>query len=63
MYKKHFKRPLDFLMALIGLVVLSPLMLAIAIMVSVKLGRPVIFKQLRPGLNERIFTPCTSSEP
>jgi len=54
--KKHFKRPLDFLMALIGLVVLSPLMLAIAIMVSVKLGRPVIFKQLRPGLNERIFT-------
>jgi len=56
MYKKHFKRPLDFLMALIGLVVLSPLMLAIAIMVSVKLGRPVIFKQLRPGLNERIFT-------
>jgi len=43
-------------MALIGLVVLSPLMLAIAIMVSVKLGRPVIFKQLRPGLNERIFT-------
>lgn len=56
MYKKHLKRPLDFLMALIGLVVLSPLMLAIAIMVSVKLGRPVIFKQLRPGLNERIFT-------
>jgi undecaprenyl phosphate N,N'-diacetylbacillosamine 1-phosphate transferase len=56
MYKKHFKRPQDFLMALIGLVVLSPLMLAIAIMVSVKLGRPVIFKQLRPGLNERIFT-------
>lgn len=56
MYKKHFKRPLDFLMALIGLVVLSPLMLAIAIMVSVKLGRPVIFKQLRPGLNDRIFT-------
>lgn len=56
MYKKHFKRPLDFLMALIGLVVLSPLMLAIAIMVSVKLGRPVMFKQLRPGLNERIFT-------
>lgn len=56
MYKKHFKRPLDFLMALIGLVVLSALMLAIAIMVSVKLGRPVIFKQLRPGLNERIFT-------
>ncbi len=56
MYKKHFKRPLDFLMALIGLLVLSPLMLAIAIMVSVKLGRPVIFKQLRPGLNERIFT-------
>ena len=56
MYKKCFKRPLDFMMALIGLVAISPLMLVIAILVRIKLGRPVIFKQLRPGLNERIFT-------
>ena len=56
MYQKYFKRPLDFIMALIGLVVLSPLMLIIAVLVRVKLGTPVIFKQPRPGLNEKIFT-------
>jgi len=56
MYRKYFKRPLDFIMALVGLVVLSPLLLIIAILVRVKLGSPVIFKQPRPGLNEKIFT-------
>lgn len=56
MYQKYFKRPLDFIMALIGLIVLSPLMLVIAILVRIKLGSPVIFKQPRPGLNEKIFT-------
>ena len=38
-----------------GLVVLSPVMAAIAVLVAVKLGRPVIFSQERPGLNEKIF--------
>jgi undecaprenyl phosphate N,N'-diacetylbacillosamine 1-phosphate transferase len=56
MYRKYFKRPLDFIMALVGLVVLSPILLIIAILVRVKLGSPVIFKQPRPGLNEKIFT-------
>lgn len=56
MYQKYFKRPLDFIMALFGLIVLSPLMLVIAILVRIKLGSPVIFKQPRPGLNEKIFT-------
>jgi undecaprenyl phosphate N,N'-diacetylbacillosamine 1-phosphate transferase len=55
-YQKYFKRPLDFIMALFGLIVLSPLMLVIAILVRIKLGSPVIFKQPRPGLNEKIFT-------
>jgi len=55
-YRKYFKRPLDFIMALVGLMVLSPLMLVIAILVRIKLGSPVIFKQPRPGLNEKIFT-------
>lgn len=56
MYRKYFKRPLDFVMALLGLVILSPVLLVTAILVRVKLGSPVIFKQPRPGLNEKIFT-------
>jgi lipopolysaccharide/colanic/teichoic acid biosynthesis glycosyltransferase len=56
MYKKYFKRPLDFIMALLGLIILSPLLLINAILVRIKLGSPVIFKQPRPGLNEKIFT-------
>jgi lipopolysaccharide/colanic/teichoic acid biosynthesis glycosyltransferase len=56
MYKKYFKRLLDCIMALIGLIVLSPLMFIIAVLVRIKLGSPVIFKQPRPGLNEGIFT-------
>ena len=56
MYQKYFKRPLDFIMALLGLIILSPLLLVIAILVRIKLGSPVIFKQPRPGLNEEIFT-------
>ena len=56
MYRRHFKRPLDFIMALLGLVILSPLLLVIAVLVRIKLGSPVIFKQPRPGLHEKIFT-------
>ena len=55
-YEKYFKRPMDFVLALIALIILSPLMLVIAILVKIKLGSPVIFKQKRPGLNEKIFT-------
>lgn len=42
-------------MALIALVLLSPILLLVAILVRIKLGSPVIFKQQRPGLNEKIF--------
>jgi undecaprenyl phosphate N,N'-diacetylbacillosamine 1-phosphate transferase len=56
MYRKYVKRPLDLIMALVGLIVLSPVLLTIAILVRIKLGSPVIFKQPRPGLNEKIFT-------
>ena len=55
-YKKYIKRPMDFILALIGIIVLSPVLLIIAILVRIKLGSPVLFKQGRPGLNERIFT-------
>lgn len=55
-YRKYFKRPMDIVLSLIALIVLSPIMLIIAILVKIKLGSPVIFKQKRPGLNEKIFT-------
>jgi lipopolysaccharide/colanic/teichoic acid biosynthesis glycosyltransferase len=40
---------------LIALIILSPVVLVIAILVRIKLGRPVIFNQNRPGYNEKIF--------
>ncbi|MDI3508721.1 MAG: hypothetical protein PWP48_2034 [Clostridiales bacterium] len=43
-------------MSLCAIIILSPLLLVIALLVRIYLGRPVIFKQKRPGLNERIFT-------
>jgi len=56
MYKYFFKRLLDILISGIGLICLSPILLILAVLVRVKLGSPVIFKQERPGLNEKIFT-------
>lgn len=55
-YKNIIKRPLDFLLALLAFIIFSPFLLITAAMVRVKLGSPVLFKQERPGLNERIFT-------
>ena len=55
MYKLLFKRLLDFILSLVALIVLSPIMLIIAIMIRIKLGKPVIFKQKRPGKDEKIF--------
>ena len=54
-YEKFIKRPQDFLCALAGIVVLSPVMLITAVLVRTKLGSPIIFKQERPGLNGKIF--------
>lgn len=54
-YERFFKRPLDFLLSLVALVVLSPVFLVVAILVRMKLGSPVLFAQERPGRNERTF--------
>ncbi len=56
MYRKYFKRPFDFVCSLLALIVLSPVLLITALLVRIKLGSPVIFKQKRPGLHEKIFT-------
>lgn len=55
-YKKYVKRPMDFILSFIAIFVLSPVFIVVAILVRIKLGSPVIFKQKRPGLNEKIFT-------
>lgn len=49
------KRLLDLTVAVLGLVILSPIMLIVAILVRILLGAPVIFRQLRPGYRERPF--------
>lgn len=56
MYAKYIKRILDFILSLLALIILSPLMIIIYIIVRIKLGKPVIFRQKRPGKNEKIFT-------
>lgn len=55
MYRKYIKRCLDFIIALISIILLFPIMIVVAILVRLKLGSPVIFKQYRPGKNEKIF--------
>lgn len=55
-YRRYVKRPMDFILSLIAIIILSPFLLAVAFLVRMKLGSPVIFKQKRPGLNEKIFT-------
>lgn len=55
-YERYIKRPQDFLCALLALIVLSPIMLIVAILVRIKLGSPIIFKQERPGRYGKIFT-------
>ncbi len=55
-YERFIKRPQDFFLALIALILMSPIILIVTILVKVKFGNPVIFKQERPGLNEKIFT-------
>ncbi len=54
-YERFFKRPLDILCALLALTVFCWLYAIVAILVKVKLGSPVIFKQTRPGKNEKLF--------
>ena len=56
MYRRFLKRIVDILCALAAIIVFSWLYIIVAILVRVKLGSPVIFKQARPGKNEKIFT-------
>ncbi|WP_022765772.1 sugar transferase [Butyrivibrio sp. XPD2006] len=55
MYKNYIKRLLDILISLIIIVCFCWLYLILAILVRTKLGSPVLFKQPRPGKDEKIF--------
>ncbi len=48
-YEKYIKAPQDVFLAAVALILLSPILLAVAIIVRIKLGSPVIFKQERAG--------------
>ena len=56
LYQRVLKRPLDIVLSLLALIVFSPVVLVVAVLVRVKLGSPVLFRQERPGLHEKIFT-------
>lgn len=49
------KRIFDFVIALIGLILVSPILLVTAILLKIKLGSPILFNQQRPGLDGKPF--------
>lgn len=55
MLQQKIKRIIEFLLALIGLLLASPILLIVAILVKTKLGSPILFRQQRVGLNGEIF--------
>ncbi|MDD3165313.1 MAG: sugar transferase [Oscillospiraceae bacterium] len=55
MYQKYIKRMLDIVCALAAMLAFCWLYAIVAILVRVKLGSPVIFRQSRPGRNEKLF--------
>ncbi|WFE72051.1 sugar transferase [Halomonas sp. M1] len=50
-----FKRQIDIIASLVGLILLSPVLIIVALLVRYKLGTPVLFRQHRPGLNGKPF--------
>ena len=53
---KYIKRLLDIFASSVAIIVLSPVLIITAVLVRIKLGSPVLFKQQRPGKDEKIFT-------
>lgn len=56
MIYKYIKRILDIISSLLAIIILSPFLAVTAVLVKTKLGSPVLFKQERPGKDEKIFT-------
>ena len=55
MYKNYIKRMIDIVLSFGAIILLSPVFAGVALLVRMKLGGPVIFKQERPGKDEKIF--------
>lgn len=55
MYKLFIKRLIDIVLSLMGIIVLTPVMMIVALLIKIKLGGPVVFTQQRPGKNGKIF--------
>lgn len=55
MYKYVIKRLLDLLLSLCGIIVLSPVYLVLWVLVRIKLGKPALFTQERPGKDGKLF--------
>ena len=56
MYQKHFKRLFDIIISLSLIIILCPIILLLSFSVFIFIGYPIIFKQLRPGLNGKLFS-------
>ena len=50
------KRVFDLIASAVAIIILSPLLVAIALLVRIKIGKPVLFRQTRPGQHSRPFT-------
>jgi len=57
-YRRHGKRLFDLALAIPGLIALAPLLGLLALLVRWRLGRPVLFRQTRPGLHGQPFELC-----
>jgi len=55
-YLSFGKRIFDLALAILALIAVSPLLVIVALLVRIRLGKPVLFKQMRPGLHEKPFT-------
>ena len=57
-YRQFGKRGFDLILTTFILIFFSPLMLGVALAVRVALGRPILFRQTRPGKGRKLFTLC-----
>jgi sugar transferase EpsL len=52
----HFKRILDIVLTIMTLIIIAPMPTFVALLVRIKFGRPILFRQIRPGLHGKPFT-------
>lgn len=55
MYQRYYKRILDVIFSLIGIIIAFPLFIIVSILIRVKLGRPILFKQKRVSKDGKVF--------